>query len=436
MELNAPNIKQDLEDLEYWIVGGAVRDKMLDKEPKDRDYVVVGATADGMENRGFKPVEASNFPVFKDSNNDEWALARKERKIDEGYHGFETFTEDVSLEEDLARRDFTINAMAYNPEKDVFDYPVAVEENYKAHSVRDLKQKNLRHITDAFEEDPVRILRLARFASRLPEFTIADKTMVLAQENSNKLENVPGERITQEIKKAMAQAEDPVRFWNVMKETGALKVILPEIDDFDEISAGPEKYHGEGDLWSHTKMVMGVMQDIDPNNVEKLLMAVFHDIGKVETKKEGNSGGHDVLGVDIVEEIAKDLRFSNELEEKLKDACREHMRIFNVDPRQRSSMTPGKVIELVERLDGSKGATQKELIDLAKADTLGRITENPTDKSAFDRINKRLEKAREAVETVDAEYVTSKRGKEIKDYEGEAIGQMITQDRIEYLKKE
>jgi len=430
-----PELEEDLEELEYWIVGGAVRDKMLDKEPKDRDYVVIGATADEMKERGFKPIEATNFPVFQDSNGDEWALARKERKIGEGYHGFEAFTDDVSLEEDLARRDFTMNAIAYNPKEDIYDYPVAVEDNYQAHAVKDLKEGTIRHITEAFEEDPVRILRMARFASRLPDFEISPHTQLIATENVDKLENVPGERIGEEVHKAMKQAEQPTRFWDVLKKSGALEVIAPKLDELSEVSAGPEKHHGEGDAWTHTMMVMEEMQDIDANNHDKLMMALVHDIGKVETRNEDNTGGHDKLGEPLAEELAQNLRLSNEYKEKMKDACREHMRIFNVDQMQEHSMRESKVIELVERLDHAKGATQEELIDLAKADNRGREAEVPVDLTAFNRIEERLEKAREAINTVDAEYVAEQRGKNIEDFDGEALGQTLTNDRVHYMKR-
>lgn len=435
MELDAPEIQQDIEDLEYWIVGGAVRDKMLDKEPEDRDYVVIGAKPREMKERGFKPIEASNFPVFQDSNGDEWALARKERKIGEGYHGFETFTDDVTLEEDLARRDFTINAIAYNPEEDIHDYPVAVKGNREAHSIRDLNQGIIRHITEAFEEDPVRILRMARFASRLPGFDIADDTMIIAQENSHRLENVPGERIGSEVRKAMKQAEEPTRFFEVLRESKALEFIMPKIAEFEDISAGPEEHHGEGDLWSHTMMVIEEANKLQPNSVELLLMALVHDIGKVKTQDEDNTGGHDKLGVGLVEQFAENLKLSNDLTEKLKDASREHMRIFKVNPFQENSMRESKVIELVQRLDGGKGATQEELVNLAMADNLGRITDNKVDLTAFKRIDQRIEIAREVIDEVDAEYVADKRGKEIEDFEGENLGQTILNDRVHRMKE-
>jgi len=426
---------QDTENLEAWVVGGAVRDDMLDKEPKDFDFVVIDETKQSMKKRGFNKIEAQSFPVFQDSLGHEYSLPRTEKSTGKGYHDFKIQTENVSLEEDLNRRDFTINAIARRISDGVYDYPVAVEDNYQAHAVKDLKEGTIRHITEAFEEDPVRIMRMARFASRLPDFEISPQTQLIAIENVDKLGNVPGERIGEEVHKAMKQAEEPTRFWDVLKKSGALEVIAPKLDELSEVSAGPEKHHGEGDAWTHTMMVMEEMQEIDANNHDKLMMALVHDIGKVETRNEENTGGHDKLGEPLAENLAENLRLSNEYKEKMKDACREHMRIFNVDQMQKHSMRESKVIELVERLDHAKGATQEELIDLAKADNRGREAEVPVDLSSFDRIEERLGAAREAINTVDAQYVADQRDKEIDDFDGEALGQTITNDRVHHMKK-
>jgi len=182
-------------------------------------------------------------------------------------------------------------------------------------------------------------------------------------------------------------------------------------------------------------MVIEEAHLLQPNSVELLLMALVHDIGKVKTQDEDNTGGHDKLGVELVEKFAENLKLSNDLTEKLKDASREHMRIFNVDPFQEHSMRESKVIQLVQRLDGSKGATQEELVNLAMADNFGRIADNNVDLTAFERIDHRLELAREAVEKVDAQYVADERGKEIEDFEGPNLGQTLLNDRVHYMKK-
>jgi len=432
----------DFEDLKWYAVGGQVRDSLLGKEVEDFDFVVTEETEEEMLERGFHKIDAQSFPVFHDNQQNEFALARTEKNTGDGYHDFEIETDEVSLEADLRRRDLTINSIAMRPGKQDYHFPLIgnfeedeIRPQRRIDPIRDLDEKVLRHTSQAFKEDPVRVLRLARFAGRMPDFEIADETIEIAQLTAPKLSEVPGERIGDEIHKAMKQSEDPRRFWEVCMKVNALHVIAPELTKFRYISAGPEEHHGEGDLWTHTMMVVDEMSEIDPKNHDKLMMALVHDIGKLETRNEKNTGGHDKLGVELAEELAEKWRLSNEYKEKMKDACREHMRIFNVDPQQESSMRESKVIELVERLDGSKGATQKELIDLAKADNRGREADVEVDDSTFDRIEERLELAREAIETVDAQYVADKRDKEIDDFEGEALGQTITNDRVHYMKQ-
>ena len=432
------NISQNTEDLEAWVVGGAVRDDYLGREYNDLDFTVTGETEESMKERGFKKIEAQSFPVFQDDKGNEYALARKETSTGDGYHDFEAETENVEIIDDLKRRDFTMNAMAKRVSDGTYEYPVAVKGNREAHSIRDLDEGIIRHITDAFEEDPVRILRMARFAARFPSFEIHEDTMQYAQENSHKLElgkeideKVPGERVQEEIIKAMKQAEDPVRFWEVMKKSGALKYTLPEIQELEEVSAGPEKHHQEGDTWTHTMMVMREAQRLRPNDHRLLLMALVHDIGKIKTQGEDNTGGHDKKGVPIIEEISDRLKLGNDLEQTLIDASKQHMRIFNVPLTAPNSMNEKKVIDLVQQLDYEKGATQGELLDLAEADSKGRI---PSQSISRKSIKKRLDTARDAIQTVDADYVVTARNKSIEDYSGESLGQMITMDRVEYMK--
>lgn len=429
--LDTPNIEQDINNLEYWIVGGAVRDDMLDKEPNDRDYVVIGSTAEEMEEKGFEKIEAQSFPVFQDSNGDEWALARTEESTGDGYHDFETFTDDVELAEDLKRRDFTINAIAYNPEKEIYDYPVALEENPGAHSIKDLKKGVIRHVTDAFGNDPVRILRMARFAARY-DFQVAKQTMQKAQNNREKLEDMPGERLGAELIKAMSEANDPKVFFKILRGAKVLEIIMPHISEFTEVSAGPEKWHQEEDMWEHTMMTLEEMQKIEPNDPDLLLMALVHDIGKVKNKNADNHGKHPKEGIPLIEDLCERFKFSNDRTQKLIDASRHHMRIHSTPIKAHNHMGEKKVLDLVEKLDQEKGASLEELIKLCRADSKGRI---PEQEIYEDGIRHRINVAREATEKIDAEHVTEKRGKDIDDYDGEAIGQMIIQDRIEYMKR-
>jgi len=422
---------QDTEDLEIYVVGGAVRDFLLDKEFSDLDFTVVGESPATMKERGFKEIEAQSFPVFQDSEGNEIALARRESSTGDGYHEFNTEITNVSIEEDLERRDFTMNAVAINLDTGVWEYPVAVEGNRDAHSIKDINTGIIRHITDAFEEDPVRILRMARFASRYPDFEIAKDTKFKAKRNAEKLEEVAGERIQEELIKAMEEAEQPTRFFEVLKKVKALNYFMPKVAQFKDVSAGAEKYHEEGDLWSHTMMTIKEAHKIDPNNANLLLMALVHDIGKVETQDEENSGGHDMLGIPLIEEMSYRLKFSNELEEKLVDASRHHMRIHNTPLKADDSMREKTVIDFVQKINRGKGATIDELLKLCEADARGREPEQDIDKEG---IKQRLAVAQEAIDEVDASYSARKRGGIIEDFEGEALGQMVTQDRIEYMR--
>ena len=204
-----------------WLVGGAVRDMLLGREPKDRDYVVVGATPEEMIANGYEQVGA-DFPVFL-KNGEEYALARKERKVGVGYNGFETeFDVSVTLEEDLLRRDLTINSIAYDAESGVFIDPCG--------GMEDLRNGVLRHTSEAFSEDPLRVLRVARFASRYSHFVVDNATMDLMKDmvKAGELASLTKERVVSEFEKAFSES-DPMRFVSVLYLVGALKVVFPEL---------------------------------------------------------------------------------------------------------------------------------------------------------------------------------------------------------------
>ncbi|PIQ42888.1 MAG: multifunctional CCA tRNA nucleotidyl transferase/2'3'-cyclic phosphodiesterase/2'nucleotidase/phosphatase [Gammaproteobacteria bacterium CG11_big_fil_rev_8_21_14_0_20_46_22] len=208
--------------MKIYLVGGAVRDECLGLIPKEHDWVVVGATPEDMLSQGYKPV-GKDFPVFlHPSTQEEYALARSEKKTGKGYHGFVFHTGlEVSLEEDLKRRDLTINAMAKDNDGQIID---------PHHGLDDLKQKMLRHVSDAFIEDPVRILRIARFNARFPEFSIAEETLALMKTmvSNGEVNALVAERVWQETLKALV-AEKPSLFFNVLKQCGAMAVIFSEL---------------------------------------------------------------------------------------------------------------------------------------------------------------------------------------------------------------
>lgn len=413
----------DFKNLDWYAVGGQVRDFLRGETPADLDFVVVGETPESMEERGFQKIEAQSFPVYLDDKGNEFALARRERSTGDGYHDFECDVDEVSLMEDLERRDFTVNSLAMTPGK--------MEFHGKQDWLKDLHNRVFRHTSDAFVEDPVRVLRLARFAARFPSWTIADETKELAEELAPKLESVPGERIKEEVLKGFEQAENPAIFIAVLREIGAGEYVFGEFGfgDLLSASAGPDEYHEEPSLYEHllqTVVSLDVMGSAE--NGYEYLMCFLHDVGKLD-----HAQGHDKKGVKYVDSIADKWKLSNELRSKLIDACRLHMRVHYIDPEDDNCMREAKVIRLVQHLDSDKGINEGELLRLAEADSRGRFPA-VYNHEKIERIRDRLALAREAVGKVDAEYVVESRDASIEDYEGEAIGQMIENDRIHYMK--
>lgn len=331
-------IEQDIPGQSF-VVGGYVRDTIMGLDPNDMDFVVVGENRESMEEKGFEPIEASSFPVFHDSEHEEWALVRTEEKTGEGYTGFEVFTDDVSLEDDLERRDLRCNAIALNPMHG--DSWVLVDP----HDGReDIENGILRHVSDAFSEDPLRILRVARYAARFAQpvhraiapssewtgkchvdeplgqfafehiieaddvhpdhphqpvegdrpfpvgydgFIVADETEQLMRRLAPELNRMSRDRIGMEIEKAMVQARNPARFWRVLEQTGALSVLWPDLDRAKIVPAGPDEHHAEGMTFRHTLMVLNRMWEIcweegitGHDRARRLLAAVAHDVGK------------------------------------------------------------------------------------------------------------------------------------------------------------
>lgn len=295
--------------MEIYLVGGAVRDQLLGYPVKDRDYVVVGATVDDMLQQGYSQV-GKDFPVFlHPQTKAEYALARTERKLGRGYKGFEVYaTPDVSLVDDLRRRDLTINAMAQNEDGLVDPYG----------GMRDLQAKVLRHVSVHFKEDPLRILRLARFAARYAHlgFTVASETMSFMAEmvDSGELSTLTAERVWQEVSRSLAEPSPEV-FFNVLRQCGALAAILPEIDALFGVPQ-PEKHHPEIDTGLHTMMVLqqAVLLTGSP---EVRFAALTHDLGKALTPAESwpSHHGHEKKGLTALKTLAARVRLPNDFTE-------------------------------------------------------------------------------------------------------------------------
>ncbi|MFA5824911.1 MAG: multifunctional CCA addition/repair protein [Gallionellaceae bacterium] len=288
------------DDIKIYCVGGAVRDRLLGLPVQDHDWVVVGSTPEQMVARGFKPV-GSDFPVFLHPvSHEEYALARTERKVAQGYKGFTVYASpDVTLEQDLLRRDFTVNAIAQDADGNLTD-PYGGQT--------DLKAGVLRHVSAAFAEDPVRILRAARFVARFG-FTIAPETLTLMRTmvDNGEVDALVAERVWQELARGLME-KYPSHFFTTLRECGALKKILPEVDALFGIPQ-PAHYHPEIDCGIHTLMVVDDAAK-QGHTLEVRFAALTHDLGKATTPEDTlpRHIGHEARSVDLLKKMSERLR--------------------------------------------------------------------------------------------------------------------------------
>ena len=289
--------------MKVYLVGGAVRDKLLNRTVAERDWVVVGETPESMLQQGFKPV-GKDFPVFlHPATREEYALARTERKTSHGYTGFAVHTDpNVTLEQDLLRRDLTINAMAMTPAGELID---------PYHGQRDLEQRVFRHVSPAFGEDPVRLLRLARFAARYQElgFTLAKETrdLLIGMVTAGEVDYLVPERVWAELVKALKEPT-PSAFFYALKDCGALAKIFPEIDALFGVPQ-PAQYHPEIDTGVHSLMVLDQAALLS-NDTEVRFAALVHDLGKALSPKDNlpHHHGHEQEGLSVLSKMCNRLR--------------------------------------------------------------------------------------------------------------------------------
>ena len=299
-----------------YCVGGAVRDRLLGLAVQDHDWVVVGSTPEHMVAQGFRPV-GKDFPVFlHPQTHEEYALARTERKTARGYQGFAVYAApDVTLEQDLLRRDFTINAIAQDSDGNLID---------PHHGVADLRTGILRHVSPAFSEDPVRILRAARFAARFG-FAIAPETVQLMRDmvNNGEVDALVAERVWQELARGLME-KTPSRFFETLRNCGALAKIIPEVDALFGVPQ-PEKHHPEIDCGIHTMLVVDDAARHD-YTLEVRFAALTHDLGKATTPKDvlPRHIGHEMRSVELVKKLAQRLRASGECSDLALLAARYH----------------------------------------------------------------------------------------------------------------
>ncbi|MGF1722142.1 multifunctional CCA addition/repair protein [Vibrio kyushuensis] len=318
--------------MQVYLVGGAVRDQLLKLDVYDKDWVVVGSTPKEMLAKGFSAV-GKDFPVFiHPKTKQEHALARTERKTAAGYTGFDCyFSTDVTLEEDLLRRDLTINAIAQDNQGKLID-PYGGQN--------DINDRILRHVSDAFTEDPLRVLRVARFAAKLKHlgFTIAPETMKLMKtiSQSGELEHLTAERVWQEWHKSLS-TQDPQEFLSVLQECGALKVVLPEVSQLFGVPQ-PEQWHPEIDTGIHTLMVAKQAARLSESLPVRFASQV-HDLGKGITPKEEwpSHKMHCHTGVKLIKTLCDRVRVPNEFKELALIVCEQHSNIHRADELKAST---------------------------------------------------------------------------------------------------
>lgn len=348
--------------MQTYVVGGAVRDELLGRPSADRDHVVVGATPDEMLDLGFRPV-GKDFPVFlHPASGEEYALARTERKTGRGYHGFAFHAApDVTLEQDLARRDLTINAMARGADGALVD---------PFHGRRDLEAKILRHVGPAFAEDPVRVLRLARFAARFTDFSVADETLVLMREMvaAGEVDHLVAERVWQELARGLME-ERPSRMFEVLRSCGALARLLPEVDALFGVPQRAE-YHPEIDTGIHTMMVVDVAA-ANGLPLPARFAALTHDLGKATTPADvlPRHIGHEARSESLVGALCTRLRVPGDCRDLALLAARYHG-----DIHRAADLRPATIVTLLERTDALRRPERfGQLLEACQADFNGRL---------------------------------------------------------------
>lgn len=401
--------------MQVYLVGGAVRDHLLGHPYHEKDYVVVGATPEQLLAEGYQPV-GKDFPVFlHPKTKEEYALARTERKSGVGYHGFQFFTDTtVKLEEDLIRRDLTINAMAMDENGTVYD-PYGGQQ--------DLERKILRHVSDAFIEDPLRVLRVARFAARYAVygFKIADETIQLMKNiaKTGELDALTPERVWKETSRALMEDQADVYF-QTLKECDALKILFPEIDALFGVPQRPE-YHPEIDCGIHT--LMALKEACKANYALEVRFAVLvHDLGKALTPVDELPRHimHEERGLKPVTDVCDRLKVPTLLKNLALIVCKEHLKCH-----QAKNLKPGTLWRLLQRLDVLRKPEKVEaFVQACECDARGRLgletRPYPQAKYILD--------AMEIVRNIRAQDLPS-------DIQGAEIGEMLIQYRIEALAK-
>jgi tRNA nucleotidyltransferase (CCA-adding enzyme) len=400
--------------MDVYEVGGAVRDSLLKQPVKDRDWVVVGATPDVLLAEGYKPV-GKDFPVFLHPvTKEEYALARTERKTARGYHGFAFHAApDVTLESDLARRDLTINAIARRLDGSLVD---------PFDGQGDLHRRLLRHVSPAFAEDPVRILRLARFAARFAEFSVAPETesMMRSMVENGEVDALVPERVWQELSRGLVEAK-PSRMFEVLRGCGALSRLLPEVDRLAGVPQ-PADHHPEIDTFVHLMMVLDTSARLEaPLAVRYACLG--HDLGKGSTDEADwpRHLGHEGRSAALLKQLGERLRVPRECAELADVVAREHSNIH-----RSGGLAPAATVRLLERCDALRKPARFEQVLLAcECDARGRAGHEEAPYPPAARLLAAL-RAALAVDTAMVAAAAAERG-----LAGAQVGAAVHQARVE-----
>jgi tRNA nucleotidyltransferase (CCA-adding enzyme) len=400
--------------MRVYLVGGAVRDRLLGLPVRERDWVVVGSEPQELERAGFRSV-GREFPVFlHPETHEEYALARLERKVAPGYRGFTTqFSPDVTLEQDLQRRDLTVNAMAESEGGELID-PFGGQA--------DLAARRLRHVSAAFVEDPVRILRVARFAARFSAlgFRIATETLELMRRMTaaGEVGALVPERVWQETERALGEA-DPQVFFETLRECGALAVIFPEIEALFGVPQ-PPRWHPEIDTGVHALLALRSAAQAGGSNAVRFA-ALTHDLGKALTPRERwpSHHGHEAAGVALIEALCTRLKVPGGHRELAVLTAREHTRVHRA-----LELKPATVLELLESCDALRRPQRfEEVLRACEADARGRTGREDEPYPQADYLRTALAAA--AAVTLAAD--------ERRGLAGAAIGDALRRRRLEVL---
>ncbi|GAA5191692.1 multifunctional CCA addition/repair protein [Ferrimonas gelatinilytica] len=400
--------------MKTYLVGGAVRDQLLGLPVKDRDHLVVGASVDEMKAAGYRQVGKS-FPVFlHPESGEEYALARTERKSGVGYGGFDfDAAPTVTLEEDLVRRDLTINAMAMDEAGTLHD---------PHNGLADLQDRTLRHVSPAFVEDPLRVLRIARFCARFHSlgFTIAGETLALMTQlsTSGELSHLTAERVWQETERALGEAS-PQQYFEVLAQCGAFAVLFPELEALRGVPQ-PEAYHGGLDAWQHT--LLALQQAATEQAEGPVRFAVLtHDLGKALTPEAQwpRHIGHEQAGVEPLQQLCRRLKVPNEWRDLALHVCEQHLKVHRA-----LELKPSTLLALFDRCDAwRKPARFQQLLTACRLDAIGRPGRSKDPYPAEDYLSRALAEANR----IDVKAVIAE------GHQGAQIREALTQRRLERL---